>query len=289
VSTNNESTIRVTREGPVARVTLARPEVRNAFNPAMVGALTRAFEDLGQDNSVRVVVLAGDGPSFSAGADLAYMRSMALADESENLADTLRLADLFAAVHDCPKPVVVRVHGAAVGGGAGMVAAADIAVAAQGTRFAFSEVRLGIVSAVIAPYVVPRIGVAAARELILTGEMFDAERARSIGLVNRVVPESALDATVADLVAALLNGAPGAQAAVKRLLDVVAGEPRQFRQVTAELLAERRASAEGHEGIAAFLARRAPSWAAIITEARPDPEPPAANLTRSGNDTTESS
>jgi methylglutaconyl-CoA hydratase len=255
-------TLRLDRAGPVATVTLARPEQHNAFNATTVAELAAAFTALGADPAVRVVVLAGDGPSFSAGADLAWMKAVAGYGFEENVADALRLADCLAAIRDCPRPVVCRVQGAALGGGAGLVAAADIAVAAAGTRFAFSEVRLGLVPAVISPFVLERIGPAAARELFLTGERFDAARALAIGLVQHVVPEADLDAAVQDRIEALLAAAPGAQAVAKGLIAHVAGRPPTVRADTARLIAERRASAEGQEGMAAFLARRSPAWAA---------------------------
>ncbi len=256
-----ETTIRVDRERPIATVTLARPKQRNAFTQQMIAELTATFETLGGDDTVRVVVLAGEGPVFSAGADVRYMRSAAYFDHDENVADALLLADLFSAITDCPKPIVGRVHGAAMGGGVGLVATCDIAVAAEGTRFAISEARLGVVPAVISPFVLPRIGVAAARELFLTGETFDAAIARDLGLVSLVVPESELDGAVAERVGALLQAAPGAQAAIKRLIPFVSSHPSGVRERTAHLTAERRASDEGREGLTAFLERRQPRWA----------------------------
>lgn len=258
---SNETTIRVTHDGPLATVMLARPERRNAFNPTMIDELRRAFLALGVDDDVRVVVLGGDGPVFSAGADVAYMRSTADFSYDDNYADALRMADVFAAIRDCPKPVVARVHGAAIGGGVGFVAACDIAVAAAGTRFAISEVRLGIIPAVISAHILPRIGIAAARELFLTGETFDAVRAQAIGLVACVVPESALDEAVVERVKALLQAAPGAQAAAKRLIPLVAHQPEAARDNTARMIAERRSSDEGRAGLSAFLERRSPPWA----------------------------
>jgi methylglutaconyl-CoA hydratase len=254
-------TITLAGSAGVARLTLARPERHNAFDPAMLAELTDAFGALGADPAVRVVVLAGEGPSFSAGADLGYMKAVAELGYEENVADAERLADLLALIRDCPKPVLARVHGVALGGGAGLVATADLAVAAADTRFAFSEVRIGLVPAVIAPFVVPKIGASAARALFLTGERFDAERALAIGLVHQVVPPEALDAAVDEAVQALLAGAPEAQAAAKRLVAHVAGQPTGLREHTARLIAERRASAEGQAGMGAFLGRRRPPWA----------------------------
>jgi methylglutaconyl-CoA hydratase len=253
-------TLRIDHTGPVATVTLDRPEQHNAFNPALVAELAEAFASLGTTPDSRVVVLAAAGSSFSAGADLGYMRSMAELSQEENVADALRVADCLTAIRDCPRPVIARVHGAALGGGAGLVAACDIAVAAAGARFAFSEVRLGLVPAVISPFVLPRIGVSAARHLFLTGERFDAVRAQAIGLVHQVVPDADLDAAVARCVEALLAGAPEALAIAKGLVAYVAANPDTAREATARIIAERRASAEGQEGMSAFLERRPPSW-----------------------------
>jgi methylglutaconyl-CoA hydratase len=252
---------------------MARPDTRNAFNPEMIADLREVFEGLASPElhgrkaldaggPPRVVVLAGEGRIFSAGADLAWMRSMATYSLEENRADADRLAALFRAIRDCPLPVIGRIQGAAMGGGSGLVAACDIAVAAADCRFAFSEARLGIVPAVISPFVLPRIGPSAARELFLTGEIFDADRARAIGLLHRVVDAAELDAAVAERVDALLPAGPQAQAAIKRLIPYVAAQDdsEASRDFTARLIAERRASSEGQEGMAAFLERRAPAW-----------------------------
>ena len=204
-----------TDDGSVATVTLGRPEARNALNAALIGEVTRCFEELAEDESVRVVVLTGEGPTFCAGADVGYMRDTASFSYEENLEDARRLADMFLAVDDLPKPVVARVQGAAIGGGAGLVAAADLAVAEEEARFAFSEVRLGIAPATIAPFVVRRIGYSRARALFLTGERFGTDLAREIGLVHEVVPEGELDAALERVAAQLLQGGPAAQAAIK--------------------------------------------------------------------------
>ncbi len=204
-----------TDDGPVATIALARPEARNALNAALIGEITRCFEELAGDEGVRVVVLTGEGSSFCAGADIAYMRDAAGFSYDENLKDARRLADMFLALDDLPKPTVAKVRGAAIGGGVGLVAAADVAVAEAGTRFAFSEVRLGIAPATIAPFVVRKIGYSQARALFLTGERFDVHRARELGLVHEVVPEADLDAAVEKVVRQLLQGGPAAQAAIK--------------------------------------------------------------------------
>lgn len=253
--------LRRTDEGPVATVALARPETRNALNAALIQEITRCFEELVEDESVRVVVLTGEGSSFCAGADIGYMRDTADFSYEENLEDARRLAEMFQAVDDLPKPVVAKVKGAAVGGGVGLVAVADVAVAEEGTRFAFSEVRLGIAPATIAPFVVRRIGHSRARALFLTGERFDADRAREIGLVHEVVPEGELDAAVEGVVAQLLQGGPAAQAAIKELLrQIEATEPMEALGIMTQLIAELRVGEEGQEGLGAFLEKREPFW-----------------------------
>jgi methylglutaconyl-CoA hydratase len=257
----DEERLRVEVVGPVATVTMARPEQRNALGPELIAELTAAFRRLGSQDGVRVVVLAGEGKVFSAGADLDYMRRMGEAGSAENVADALRVEALFRAVRDCPRPVVARVQGAAMGGGVGLVAASDIAVAADDAVFAFSEARLGLVPAVISPFVVPRIGLSAARELFLTGERFDAARARELGLVSRVVPAAELDEAVDERVEALLASAPGSQATIKRLLRFLETQPPdERRSYTAHLIAARRASEEGRAGTSAFLAGEPPPW-----------------------------
>lgn len=258
----NQDRLEVERDGGVARVWLNRPEVRNAFDGETVAELRQVFDDLGADDAVRVVVLGGRGTVFSAGADLEWMRTVAGFGHDDNLREADGLASLFDAIHSSAKPFVARVHGAAMGGGAGLVAACDIAVAAEGTRFGFTEVRLGLIPAVISPYVVSRIGEAAARELFLTGERFEAARAREIGLVRAVVPESDLDAAVDGRVGELLRAGPVAIAEAKALLDAVSGRPVEaVRRDTVERIARIRASPEGQEGLRAFLEKRPPNWA----------------------------
>jgi methylglutaconyl-CoA hydratase len=250
-----------TDEGPVATVTLRRPETHNGLNATLIEEVARCFEELAEDASVRVVVLTGEGPSFCAGADVGYMRETAGSSYEENLEDARRLADMFLAVDDLPKPLVAMVRGAAIGGGVGLVAAADVAVAEEGTRFAFSEVRLGLAPATIAPFVVRKIGYSQARALFLTGERFDARRAREIGLVHEAVPEAELDAAVEGTVARLLQGGPAAQAAVKEALrQVEATEPMEALGIMTQLIAELRVGEEGQEGLGAFLEKREPFW-----------------------------
>ncbi len=254
--------VAVARAGDVATVTIDRPDVHNALSDQTIDELTAAFERLGGDDGVRFVVLAAAGKHFSAGADLAYMRAIAHQGHAANVAGAYALADMLAAIRDCPKPVVARVQGACMGGGVGLIAACDIAVAADDARFALSEARLGIVPAVISPFVLPRIGVAAARELFLTAEVFDAPHAARIGLVSRVTARDGLDAGVAERLAALRAAGPEAQACAKRLIRRVWDDPAGARDFTAQTIAERRASAEGQEGMAAFLERRPPRWLA---------------------------
>ena len=253
--------VAVSQAGGVLTVALNRPEQHNALNPALMAALTAVFAGLPGRDDVRVVVLTGHGRSFCAGADLAFMRAAADYTFEQNVADGQAIFDLMLAVDHCPQPVVGRINGAAIGGGAGLVSCCDIVVAAERATFGFSEARLGIVPAVISPFVLARIGPSHARELFLTGERIDARRAQAAGLVNHVVPEEALDAAVAERVGQLLQAAPGAQAAVKELIHTVAFRPKEsMREYTAETIARRRASDEGQEGMSAFLEKRKPRW-----------------------------
>jgi methylglutaconyl-CoA hydratase len=248
-------------DGPVARVWLDRPELRNAFDGLMVSELRKVLFDLRSLDSVRVIVLGGRGPCFCAGADLQWMKAMASFTRQENLREAQALADLFFTVYESPKPVVARVHGAALGGGAGLVAACDIPVAALGTQFGFSEVRLGIIPAVISPYVVAKLGESAARELLLTGERFEAVRALEVGLVRAAVPEGDLDAAVDGRVQELLKAGPRAIAEVKALIREVAfRRVEDVQRYTVERIADLRVSPEGQEGMRAFLEKRKPSW-----------------------------
>lgn len=249
------------QEGPVMWVSLNRPESHNAMNPGLIMELTAVFRSLPHQPDVRVVVLTGNGRSFCAGADLAFMRAAADYTFAENVADGEAIFDLMTAVDTCPLPVVGRINGAAIGGGVGLVSCCDIVVAVERAKFAFSETRLGIVPAVISPFVLAKIGVNNGRELFLTGERFSAERARQMGLVQHVVAEDELDTAVAERIASLLQAAPGAQAAAKELIRAVAYQPQAvMRDYTARLIAERRASDEGREGMSSFLEKRAPQW-----------------------------
>lgn len=259
----NETNLAVTTAlaGSVLTIALNRPDQHNAMNPAIMSELTRVFGELPARDDVRVVVLTGHGRSFCAGADLAFMRAAADYTFEQNVGDGQAIFDLMLAVDRCPQPVVGRVNGAAIGGGAGLVSCCDIVVAAERATFGFSESRLGIVPAVISPFVLSRIGPSHARELFLTGERFDAHRAQAIGLVHHVVADSELDAAVAERVAQLLQAAPGAQAVIKELIRVVAFQPKEsVRDYTAGTIARCRASDEGREGMSAFLEKRRPRW-----------------------------
>jgi methylglutaconyl-CoA hydratase len=244
------SALRIERDGPVLRVTLDRPERRNAFDAALIAELTDAFGNVGD---ARAVVLAGAGESFCAGADVDWQRSSIDLSYEENVEDALRLYRMCEAIDECAAPVVARVHGYALGGGSGLVACADVSVAATDAVFGFSEVRLGIIPAVISPFVFAKIGPGAARRWFLTGERFGAEVALRIGLVHEV--SSAPDDAVAGIVEALLAGGPEAVRAAKRLaLDRPTGTE------TAQIAAARRTSDEGQEGLRAFLEKRTPAW-----------------------------
>jgi methylglutaconyl-CoA hydratase len=256
-----EPTITVALAEGVLTVALNRPDVHNAMSPQLIQDLTALFRGLGQRDDVRVIILTGNGRSFCAGADLASMRAAADYDFTQNLADGQAIVDLMQAVDHCPKPVVGRINGAAIGGGVGLVSCCDIAIAVERAVFSFSEVRLGLIPAVISPYVLAKIGAGYARELFLTAERFDARQAWRIGLIHHVVPEEELEDKVAETVNKLLAGAPGAQAASKELIRTVAGNgEEENRLYTANLIAERRASDEGREGMNAFLEKRKPRW-----------------------------
>jgi methylglutaconyl-CoA hydratase len=253
--------LRVARSGPLATVTMNRPDSHNALNADLIEALTRCFEELAEDQETRVVVLSGEGRSFCAGADIGYMRETVGLSYEENLEDARRLAMMFWTIDECPKPVVAKVLGAAMGGGAGLLAVADVVVADSEARFAFSEVRLGIGPATIAPFVVRKIGTSHARSLFLTGERFDAERAREIGLVYRIVSRDGLDEAVEEKVGELLEGGPVAQATIKGLLRrLETTEPMDAPGLTARVISELRTGEEGQEGLAAFLEKREPGW-----------------------------
>ncbi|MEO0607051.1 MAG: enoyl-CoA hydratase-related protein [Pseudomonadota bacterium] len=246
----------------VGRVVLDRPDVRNAFNEQMIDDIYRAFRQLSADETARLVTLTGAGKAFSAGADLSMMQAVAAYSEQENVEEGLRLAAMLQAVHECPKPTVALVNGPAIGGGVGLVAACDIAIASSAAVFAFSEVRLGLIPAVISPFVLSAIGARQAQRYFLTAERFGADEAARIGLVHRVVDAEALTEAGADMVKALLACGPKAQAAAKALIMSEAGAPidAEQRARLAQSIAGMRASAEGQDGIGAFLEKRKPTW-----------------------------
>ena len=254
--------LRVERRGPVLRIALARPEVRNAFNDALIAELIRAFESAALDASARAVVLTGEGPVFCAGADVAWMREAGGYTREENEADAERMARMLRKIDTCPLPVIALAQGAAIGGGVGLLAASDIAIAAEGTVFSLAEVRLGILPSVISPYVVRSIGPRFARDVFLTGDRFDAREAWRMALVHQVVPASELEAAGEAKVRSILQSGPEAVGVAKRLIAEVAGlKPEDAVGLTARTIAERRASAEAKEGLTAFLEKRRPSWA----------------------------
>ena len=251
----------VRRDGPVEYVTLNRPDVRNAFDADVVADLHAWAKHAAADPQLRVCVLAGAGRAFCAGADVSWMARMRQYSEAENLRDARALAEMFGALDRLPAALVGRVHGAALGGGTGLAAVCDIVVASDDAVFGFTEVKLGILPAVISPFAVAKIGQSAARELMLTGARLSAERARAVGLVHAVVPASELDQTVAAYVRELLSASPTAIAATKALVAQVAGRrPEEVLDLTSRAIAAQRVSAEGQEGLAAFLEKRPPRW-----------------------------
>jgi len=260
----NMPALTITVQDRVARITLSRPKVRNAFNDEVIAELTEAFRSLGQREDVRAIVLAAVGPAFCAGADLNWMRRMADYTRAENLADAAKLAEMLRVMYECPKPTVARVQGDVYAGGLGLVAACDIAVSVDSATYCLSEVKLGLMPATISPYVIRAMGARAAHRYFLTAERFSAAEAHRIGLVHEVVGADALDAKVDELLKALTSASPNAVRACKRLVQDVAG-----REITADLIehtvagiADIRASDEGREGVQSFLNKRKPSWLA---------------------------
>jgi methylglutaconyl-CoA hydratase len=245
----------------IERLTLNRPDVRNALNETLIAELTDWAAQANERRDLRAVVLAGRGSVFCAGADVAWMAKTVKWSEEDNLRDATATARMFAALDELRVPLVARVHGAALGGGAGLAAVCDIVIADESATFGFTEVKLGIMPAVIAPFVLAKIGPSAARELFLTGARFDAARAHEIGLVHRVVTSAALDAAVDEISAELRTSAPEATASAKRLIRELRGLPAaEARHHSAAAIAARRVSSEGQEGLHAFLEKRRPSW-----------------------------
>jgi methylglutaconyl-CoA hydratase len=255
--------IEIEQRGAVRWLWLNRPEVRNAFNDALIADIAAAFAEVEASPDTRIVVVAGRGPAFCAGADLHWMRSMAGFGHAENHADALKVARLFHAVHSCSRPVIARVHGDAFGGGVGLAAACDLVVAAEGVGFVLSVVKLGLGAATISPHLVRALGARQAARYMLTAEKFDAARARELGLVHELAAPDELDAAIERLSQQLLSASPAALAATKRLLADVVETPMDdvLLAATAKCIADARVSPEGREGIAAFLEKRAPAWA----------------------------
>ena len=256
------TTIEVSLRNAVATVVLNRPDVHNAFNEVLIAELTAALRALDADRAVRAVVVAGAGASFCAGADLNWMKQMAGFSPRQNLADAEALTAMLATLDALSKPTIARVHGAAFGGGAGVVACCDIAIGAQNASFAFSEARLGLIPAAISPYVVAAIGVRAARRYFLTAERFPAAEAYRLGLLHELTSAEELDTRIGEVLAALLIAGPRAQAECKALLRAIVNRPPDARVIadTARRIARVRASAEGKEGVAAFLGKRKAAW-----------------------------
>ena len=254
--------LKVEQKDGVTRITLDRPEVRNAFDDALIAALTKAFKEAGADPAVRAVVLAGNGPAFCAGADLNWMKRMAGYTYDENLADVRGLAAMLAALDRMPKPTIARVHGPAFAGGTGLVAACDIAVGTPEAKFCLSEAKLGLSPATISPYVMRAMGEREARRYFLTAEVFDAAEALRIGMLSLLVPAAELDTSIDGLLRHVLAGGPVAHAKIKDLIGLVAARPVEDALVdeTARRIAEIRVSEEGREGISAFLEKRKPKW-----------------------------
>ena len=246
----------------VARVTLNRPEVKNAFNEALIAEITAAMTALSKDDAARIVVLQGAGDAFSAGADLSWMKRASEFSAEENLGDARRLAAMLNSIYACEKPVVALIQGACMGGGTGLAAACDIVIAAEDAFFALSEVRLGIIPAVISPFVLHAIGARQARRFFLTGERFDAMKAKEIGLAHMVCLKAQMEATLDGVVKHLLACGPAAQREAKALIRLVAGRPVEdaVMEETAGIIARVRATPEGKEGVAAFLEKRKPNW-----------------------------
>ena len=284
------TTLDIRRSGPhVAEIWLNRPDVRNAFNDAVIAELTGAVRGLAAEPGLRVIVLAGHGKAFCAGADLSWMRTMAGYSWERNHADASALADMLWTLWNCPLPLVGRIHGDCYAGGVGLAAVCDVVLAAQGAQFCLSEARLGLLPGTIGPYVLRALGEQASRRYFVTAERFGAEQAQVLGLVHEVVPAEQLDARLAEVVAALVTNGPAAVRACKRLVKDLAGRPidEALRDDTARRIADIRASDEGREGVSAFLNKREPNWAPLRSAAgaapqgagAPGPAEPAARRT----------
>jgi len=259
----SDSVLQLSTAGGIAQVRLSRPDVRNAFNAEVIAELQRAFEQLGADAGVRAIVLSGEGKAFCGGADINWMRGSLELSREENVADARRMSEMFRMIDRCPKPVIARVHGAALGGGAGLIAVCDVAIASEETIFGFTETKLGILPAVISPFVLAKIGQSHARALFLTGERFDAKRAAAIGLVHEVVAPSDIDLAVHRVLEEIKTASPSAIAVAKQIIPTVsAATYDETLHITSQAIAQQRTSAEGQEGLRAFLERRKAAWIA---------------------------
>jgi methylglutaconyl-CoA hydratase len=279
-------TLQVSVANFVARVELHRPDVHNAFDETMIAELTDSFQAIGSRTDVRAILLTATGKSFSAGADLNWMRKMAGFSDHENRIDALALAIMLRTIYSCPKPVIAQVQGDAYGGGVGLVAATDIAIAAETARFSLSEVKLGLIAATISPYVIRAIGERAAHRYLITAERFDAREARRIGLVHQIAPNDKLEETVQSLLRALLQNSPNAVAESKRLIREVVDQPisDSLLEDTAQRIARVRSSDEGKEGVRAFLEKRRPFWQEPGGSSQePGGTPPMANKKSPGS------
>jgi methylglutaconyl-CoA hydratase len=250
------SSLIVSQSDGVCRIRLNRPDVRNAFDDKLIGELTSAFQNI----EARVVILSGEGKAFCAGGDLEWMRRSIDYSEAENLADAGNLAAMFKAIDECPCPVIALVHGAAFGGGVGLVSVADIVLAAEGTKFCFSEVKLGLAPAVIAQYSLRKIGMANARRYFLTAEIIEADEAKRIGLAHEVLPQDQLESRANDIIAAIKATGANAVREAKRLIRDITASPDEAERFSTELIARLRVSPEGQEGVRAFLEKRSPNW-----------------------------
>ncbi len=255
------TTVTYDKHDNLARVTFNRPEIHNAFNATVIAEMAQVFDSIDEDNDARAVLITGKGKSFCAGADLNWMRGVIKQSFEENLAESNALAELFYSIYNCKRPVIGKINGAAIGGGTGFVAVCDIAIAARSAVFSFSEVKIGVVPACIGPYVIKKMGEGKTRELFITGERMNANRAHEVGLINKVVDDDQLDAEVDKLLKAILSSGPEAVGMAKKLISSVPGmTPEQFKPYTAEMIAKLRVSDEGQEGMDAFLNKRKPKW-----------------------------
>ncbi|UCH90281.1 MAG: enoyl-CoA hydratase/isomerase family protein [Thermoplasmata archaeon] len=262
MESNNFTSLSLTQtDNKITTVTLNKPEIHNAFNDTLIAELSECFIKLGEDEDTRLIILTGSGKSFCAGADINWMKAMIDYSHEQNISDSQNLAEMFKIIDECPKPVIGRINGSAFGGGVGLVAVCDVAIAAEDAKFSFSEVKLGIIPAVVSPYVIARIGPGHARKLFITGERFDANTALNIGLIHGLVPEAGLDEDVGAVAETILANGPAAMHQVKKLiakwLDM---DSESYREFTVDKIAKLRTSPEGQEGLKAFLEKRKPEW-----------------------------